>query len=470
MKTECELVIRGGIVINADHTITADIGIRDGKVVAIGERIDAHEIIDATGQLVLPGLVDGHVHFREPGFTQKEDFSTGSRAAAAGGVTTVLDMPNTVPAVASVKTFVEKRNLVSRSAYVDFGLFAMLSESSIGEIGALAHEGAAGLKLFMGETTGNNACPPDGAIFTGLVEAKKAGLVVGAHAENDSILHYLRDQLRNEGRTDPIAHLESRPDFVEEEAVQRFLTMAIAANARVHLHHISSRRGLDAAIAARARGAQVSVEVLIAHLLLDIAAYDTYGPLIKLNPPIRPTSDRDYLRQALRPGGSIDSIGSDHAPHVDTEKRGESIWDVASGFIGVETMLPLLLSEVSNQVLSMQDVVRLCSTRPAEIWNLNNKGRLAVGYDADLVIIDPAEISVIDATQLHSKYKVTPFDGWKVAGKIVRTVLRGKTVCMQGEIVGLPQGQMVKPVNVRLETPTVGESLSASATSKEASP
>jgi allantoinase len=451
-----DLTIRGGLVVSKGIHAVIDVAITAGRVAALGTDLGpAATTWDARGLLVLPGLVDGHVHFREPGMTAKEDFASGTRSAAAGGVTTVIDMPNTLPPVSTLDEFKRKRDLVQPSAFVDFGLFGMLSEDSVDDIRDLAEAGACGLKLFMGETTGNNACPSDGAILAGLREAAAAKLVVGAHAENDSVLHLLRRELMAAGRTDAIAHLESRPDFVEVEAIQRFLTLAQAVEAKAHIHHLSTLHGLDAVAVAKARGARVTVEVLVAHLLLDAAAYDVYGNLIKLNPPIRPAMDRNALRTAARLG-HIDSIGSDHAPHTGAEKAADNVWEAASGFIGVETMLPLLLNEVHAGLFSIDTLVQLCCAGPAKIWDLQGKGALSPGSDADVVLVDPDHAWKIDARNLHSKHKVTPFDGWDVTGRVVATLLRGIPVYRDGEVVGSAQGAMVRPRPVDREHAVAG--------------
>ncbi len=241
-----DLVVRGGLVASRDSTVRADLGVANGKVVAVGEGLgQANEEVNASHLVVVPGLVDAHVHMREPGMTEKEDFGSGTRAAAAGGVTTVIDMPNTFPPVATAEIFEAKLDAVKPLAHVDFGLYGMLGQDNAEEIGPMAASGALGLKLFMGQTTGDNPCPDDAAIFTGLRAAKQAGLVVGVHAENDKLLRLLITELRASGRTDPIAHLESRPSFVEEEAIGRVLTLARAAGAQLHIHHLSTSAGLE---------------------------------------------------------------------------------------------------------------------------------------------------------------------------------------------------------------------------------
>ena len=441
-----DLVIRGGTVVTPERRMPADIGVRDGRVAAVGQDLPAAgREVDASGLLVLPGLVDVHVHFREPGMEYKEDFGSGTRAAAAGGVTTVIDMPNTIPPVATAAGFAEKLALVTPKAHVDFGLYGMLGQSNQAEIPALAGAGAMGLKLFMGQTTGDNPCPDDGAIFAGLRAAAAAGLVVGVHAENNPLLQQFGRELRAAGRTDPRAHLESRPDLVEVEAVTRIVTLAHAAGAQVHIHHLSTEAGLERVRQLRSLGYQVSVEVLIGHLSLNDSAYDRYQNLVKLNPPIRPQADVDALWRGVQ-RGDVDVIATDHAPHSAQEQAEPDVWCAHGGWIGVETMLPLLLTRAAEGMLSVCDIVRLCCASPARNWRLDDrKGHLEPGADADVVLVDENQPGRIDATRLHSKHPVTPYDGWATTGAVREVYLRGRLVARDGAPAGPPAGAQLTP-------------------------
>jgi len=439
-----DLVVRGGLVVSHDSTTRCDIAVRDGKVTELGLGLGAGiEEIDASGLVVLPGLVDPHVHLRDPGMTEKEDFHFGTRAAAAGGVTTVMDMPNTVPPVATAEIFAAKLETVRAKAHVDFGLYGMLGQDNDGEIAGIAELGGLGLKLFMGQTTGDNPCPDDAAIFKGLREACKAGIVVGVHAENDRVLRLLASELRASGRTDPIAHLESRPAFVEHEAMTRIFTLARAAGTRLHIHHISTAGGLDLLRAARQTGQDVSGEVLVAHLLLDDSAYDRYGNLIKLNPPIRPARDVEALWSGLD-RAEIDVIATDHAPHTIEEQRRDDVWAAPGGFIGVETMLPLMLTEVARGRLSLERLVSCCAWRPAQIWNIaDRKGHLGIGADADFNLVELDVESTIEDQRLHSKHPISPYNGWTTKGLVRATYLRGMPIAKDGQVLGDPRGEFV---------------------------
>jgi dihydroorotase len=266
------------------------------------------------------------------------------------------------------------------------------------------------------------------------------------HAENDKLLRFLAAELRESGRTDPIAHLESRPSFVEEEAIARILTLARAAGAQLHIHHLSTSGGLELVKAARSNGQDVTCEVLIAHLILDDTAYAKYGNLIKLNPPIRPASDVAALWRGIE-GDQVDVLATDHAPHTVDEKRADNVWDAPSGFIGLETFLPLMLTEVAKGRLSIEQVVLMASRRPASIWKIEDrKGHLGVGADADFNMLDLDAAGVVRADRLHSRHPVSPYEGWPIKGAVRATYLRGHLIAVDGEPVGRPTGAFVTSI------------------------
>lgn len=427
-------------------------GIKDGRIASIGAYLGpAREEYDAGSLHVLPGLVDVHVHFREPGMEYKEDFSTGSLAAAAGGVTTVFDMPNTDPPTSTGEALQKKRGLASGRSYVDFGLYGVILQDNEKELDRLHFEGAMGLKLFMGETTGQNPCPDDGAIFAAFRRAAELGMVVGVHAENDPVLQRLKNELKQGGREDPIAHLESRPPFVEAEAVGRAVTLAEAAGNRLHVHHLSTREGEQIVRLARSRGLPVTCEALISHLLFDDSAYERYGNLIQLNPPIRSREHVEHLWHAIK-RGRIDCVATDHAPHSLEEQNQTNVWEGVGGFIGVETLMPLILDCVARDRLSLDRAVQLCSENPARIYGLYpRKGSLTVGADADFVLVDLAASHLLSNDRLHSKNPLSPYDGWEVRGRPVATYLRGRCIISEDEPVGAPSGTMLRPESRREE-------------------
>jgi allantoinase len=445
MVSNFDLVVRGGTLVTHDLEFRGDVGVLGGVITAIGLDLPrGHREFNAEGLHVLPGLVDAHVHLREPGMTAKGGFSDGTRAAAAGGVTTVIDMPNTTPPVTSAERFETKRALVEPKSHVDFGLYGLFAPESVGQFESLAAAGCAGLKLYLGKSVGGHTPPDDGTIFAGLEEAASVGLVVGVHAENDHIVDLFTRRLREAGRTDPRTHSEARPELAEVEAVTRITTLATAAGASLHIHHVSTLAALDRIRTLRATGHRLTVEAIVAHLLLDESAYDSYGNLVKLNPPLRRAADVAGLWQGVL-HREIDLIATDHAPHTDDEQDQDDVWLAQGGFIGVETSLRLLLTQVAAGRFGLTDVVRTYSYAPARRWSLRSKGRLESGADADLAIVDLGASEIIRPESLNSRWTRTPFAGWAVSASVRRTYLRGQLVAENGQAVGPPSGRFTRP-------------------------
>jgi dihydroorotase (multifunctional complex type) len=355
-------------------------------------------------------------------------------------------MPNTAPPVATRAVFAEKRRLVEPSARVDFGLFGIILENA-DELTGVAEAGAIGFKLFMGETTGGNPCPPDAAIYRAFRAIAGFDGLAAVHAENNALLQALKAELRAGGRRDARAHLESRPWFVEAEAVGRATAFASAAGNRLHVVHVSTRQGLERVRLARREGCRVTCEALVAHLLLDDRAYARLGNLAQVNPPLREPEHVAALWEGLR-AGDVDMVATDHAPHTLDEQRREDVWQGVGGFGGVETMLPLLLTQVAAGRLALGDVVRLTSQRPAQIYRVYpRKGSLQVGADADFVLVDLRHAWTIDQARLRAKHPISPYHGWGVTGRAVATFLRGRPVVRDGDLVGERAGQMVSPAS-----------------------
>jgi dihydroorotase (multifunctional complex type) len=443
-----DLVIKNGTVVTPQGSFEGGIGIENGKIVAVGSNPvlpEARETLDAKGLHILPGVIDDHVHFREPGMTYKEDFESGSRAAAFGGVTTIFDMPNTAPPLTEVKNLNEKVNLAKGRSYVDFSFYAAVTDSNVDQLKLLGEAGIGGFKVFMGETTGYIRCPNDGLIYEAFQRIRETGRRVGAHAENDAILQHIKARLVAQGRKDPIAHLESRPSFAEAEAISRAILLSEAAGNPFHVFHLSTREGLGLVREARQRGLPVTAEVLVSHLLFDESDYERVGNLIRLNPPIRTREHQQALWEGLHRGW-IDNIATDHAPHSFQEKTAESVWDTACGFIGVETALPLMLTEVNRGRLTIEQYVRLVSENPARVWGIYpRKGAIRIGSDADFVLVDLKADGKIEASKLHNKNTLTPYEGRLVKGLPRYTILRGKIIMAEGELTGPPSGDWVRP-------------------------
>lgn len=424
-----DLVIHGGTIVTPDAQYPASIAIKDGKILAIGEQSampEAKDALNASGLHILPGAIDVHVHFRDPGYPQKEDFASGTAAAAFGGVTTVFDMPNTLPAIADAKALAEKHAIASAKAHVDYGLYAVLGEDSMGNVDELVEGGIIGFKLYMGNTFGRIPSPTTGAMLESFEIVAPTGKRISLHAETNSIMERREARLRAMGRTDPLAHLAARPAVVAVEAVERAATLAEWTGARIHILHISSAAELRPLAEAKARGVDITGETCPQYLLLSAGDYEDKRGVIRVNPPVREVENQNPIWQALV-DGTIDMIATDHAPHAPEEKTREDIWTVDCGFPGVETQMPLMLTEIGRRRASLSDYVRWSAEKPAKCWGLYpTKGALMVGSDADLAIVDTNRDWTIDDAAIQSTAKISPWHGMKATALPIHTIVRGR--------------------------------------------
>jgi dihydroorotase len=448
--TGVDLVRSGGVVVNETGSVPAAIAIADGRIAAIGA--DAHmpparERIAIAGLHVLPGVIDAHVHFRDPGMTHKEDWGTGSAAAAIGGVTTVFDMPNTVPPTDSRERLLAKQALAETRSHVDFGLYALFAEDNLDRFDELTDAGAIGFKLFLGNTTGDLPCPSDGAVLEGFEILAELGHRCSIHAENSPILFWRQNKLRAAGRRDVLAHLAARTDVVALEALNRAATLADWTGARIHIVHESSAHSLPFLRFWKRRGVDLTVETLPQYLYLSAEMMRRPGgEALRMNPPIREAAQQAPLWAALA-DGTIDMISTDHAPHAVAEKHGADIWDIACGLTGVQTSVPLMLTAVADGRLSLERYVAISSAAPARAFGLYGvKGVIRPGADADLTIVDLGRAATLSADSLRSRGKVSAYEGFPVRGVPVMTLVRGRVVARDGELVGPPGwGRMVRP-------------------------
>ena len=422
-----ELLIENGTLWDGRRSCQSDILIRDGKIQAIGHDLPAApdaQRYDAAGQDVLPGLIDAHVHFRDPGLTHKEDFATGSRAAIHGGITGVLDMPNVVPVTNTRQRLLDRMAQAAARCAVNIRFFALLTEDNLQEMEGMAAAGAVGFKLFLGTSTGNVACPPDGVLLEQFRKAAELGLRIAVHAENNGINAYLTKKYQEEGINDPAILPKARPAFSEIEAVGKAIAFARAAGAKLHICHVSTGGALELIRRARADGVDVTCETAPQYLLLNDTAYVTKGPTIKAFPTIKSEADRLALWEGVR-DGTIDFLATDHAPHTPQEKQG-NIWTVTGGVSGVEVFAPLMLTEVHRGNLTMGDFIRLLSTGPARVWGLEDWTGLYPGAAANVTVVDRSRSWTIRNDALHGKNNVTAFDGTQVTGRVTATVVNGR--------------------------------------------
>jgi allantoinase len=450
-----DLIVKNGTIVSSAASYRGHVLVQDGKVLGVRVRDDlpqAKKVIDATGLHVLPGLIDPHVHFRVPGLEYKEDFDTGSQAAACGGITTIIDMPNVVPPTGNVEGFHAKVACADGKSYVDYGIYAVIVEGNSPEILPLADAGVVGYKIFLGETVGNIPAPQDGEIIDAWRIMAGTGLRCGVHAEDNGILLYLRKKLQDQGRKDPLAHLESRPAVAEAEAISRAIMFAREAKSKLMIYHMSAAEGVALVRQGKDSGVDVVGETGPHYLIMegDDMVRMQLGSLLKMNPPVRSREHAEALWRGLL-DGTIEVIGTDHSPHTREEKMFDNpmgdIWKAVPGWPGVETNVPLMLTQVNAGRMSLQQYVKVQAEGPARAWNLwPRKGHLGHGADADITIVDLRKEGTIDQDKLHSKSKVTPFHGFRVKGMPVYTIVRGRVVMENGELVGKPVGQLQKPI------------------------
>jgi len=454
---KADLVIKNGWVVTPDEMFEGGLAISNEKITAIGtddSLPDAKEVIDAKGKHILPGLIDAHVHFREPGMTYKEDFGSGSTAAVCGGITTVVDMPNVIPPTADPETVAEKQRLAESKSLTDFGLLGVVVQTNVDQILPMAAAGVIGYKIFFGETIGNLPFPDDGMCQEAFANIAKSGLPLGIHAENRQIMHYWTNKLKAEGKTEPIYWESSRPDLCEVESVSHALFFAELFKTKLHVFHMSSKQAAHIVRDAKARGLRVTAETGPHYLLREPKDMAQWGSLLKMNPPVRSRDHGETLWDGLL-NGYVDMIATDHSPHTMEEKGADmtgkltkpAIWDCISGFCGVETGVPLILNEVNKGRLTLQQYVKVASENPAKVWQFYpKKGAIRLGSDGDVTIVDMDKEATLDANKLHSKNKPTPWHGWKVKGMPVATIVRGHVQMRDGEPVGKPIGRMLKPI------------------------
>jgi len=436
MAKTFDLILKGGEIVNHAGRGMADIGVRGGRIAAIGDlaRADAGEVFDATGLTVLPGAIDTQVHFREPGNTHKEDLETGSRAAVMGGVTAVFEMPNTSPPTTTPDALADKVARATDRMHCDFAFYGGASAENADSLDVLeAQPGCCGIKIFMGSSTGNLLVAEDELILRALRAGRRR---VAVHAEDEARLE-ARKSHRRQG--DQASHAEWRDAETALRATERLLGLARRAGRRVHVLHVTTAEEM-ALLGAHKDIA--SVETTPQHLTLEAPdCYDRLGALAQMNPPIREARHRAALWRAVA-DGTVDVIGSDHAPHT-LEEKAAGYPDTPSGMPGVQTLLPLLLTYAAAGRLSLERVVDLTSHGANRLFNLRDKGRLAVGWDADFSVVDLAARWHVDEDWLASKCGWSPFTGMEMTGRPVATIIRGRAVMREGEITGPAGGRPI---------------------------
>jgi allantoinase len=437
-----------------------DIGVENGQIALLaapGALPHAAKTIDATGLLVLPGVIDSHFHCRAPSHPEREDFASGTRAAAAGGVTTILEMPISVPPTTDGAILADRRAHAERDAYIDVGFYASSATLDRAKIASAVAEGAIALKAFMQEVPPGREDEFDGLcihrnddILRALILVAETGLPAVFHAEDFPTYSLLEQRLRDAGRTDPAAHAEWRPDYVEALAISTLILLADAAGAHLHIPHVSSALAVTVIRDGKRRGVHVTAETCPQYLAHTEASLLEHGPYAKCNPPLKKMQDVEALWQGVR-DGTIDTVATDHSPFTaaDKEPGWDDIWQATPGFPGVDILGPFMIGAALDGKLPMERAIALITANPADIFGLApRKGRLMPGADADLMLYDTSGGGPVDTATWQSRAKACGrvWQGYPLHGRVVNTIVRGTVVYDRSEIVGSPgYGKIVRP-------------------------
>ena len=419
-----------------NEIVDCSLAINQGKIFRISKEANmpkAETNTDLKKTLVLPGLIDAHVHLRDEGKTDKEDFYSGTAAAAAGGVTTVLDMPNNNPVTMSAETLRRRMTIAERKILVNVGFYSEFPKNTK-ETGEIIKEGAVGFKLYMAEQIGGLNIDDDYALLEAFKTVSGMNRPVAVHAEDKTTLKKVEDECKRANRNDIEAFLKTHSEKAEVIAVKRLLSIAKQTSVHMHFCHVSTENGLKAITDGKKSGMPITCETTPHHLFLSVDDLRRIGTSALTMPPFREKRHLAVLWNGIR-NNWIDILASDHAPHTAAEKKAKLIWHVKVGIPGLETTLPLLLTKVKHGLLSITDLVRLMSENPAKIFGLRSRGCLKEGNDADFVVVDLDSKHKIDASKFHSKAKFSPFNGCNVEGKPVKTYVSGRLVMDEGEIV-----------------------------------
>ena len=397
-----------------------NIKVEDGKIADISKtHIKGDDVIDIKNNYIMPGFIDPHIHFRDPGLTQKEDFKTGSLSAANGGFTTVIDMPNTVPKTNTYKALKEKIQIAKNKSVVNFELQA--GHNTLEEMEKMVTLNPISFKIFMDLESDENL----ERIFEDLSTLKDTtdynGLVA-THCEKKSIVESETAKLKAKKENNAIDYTYGRPTISEDESVKQAIELARANNLKLHICHLSSAKSLNLAKDA-SKSMPVSWEFTPHHLLLDNSAYNVYGTFIKTNPPLRPKNESVSVKDLDE--NSI--IGTDHAPHT-LEDKTKGVWSSSPGIPNLETVVPLMLTEVNKGNIDLSIIPKIFSENAAKVYGLENKGEIAIGKDADFTVIDLKREGKFNIDEFETKAEYSPFDGWNYTGTAIMTIVNGKIV------------------------------------------
>lgn len=446
MKTE--LVLKGGKVALPTGITEANISVGNEKILSISKTLsrsvenEAERVIDCSGKLVLPGGIDFHTHIPDLGYSDREDWRTGTESAAAGGTTFVVELGQTDSPSTNRENFKKIRKTAEGKAVVDFGINGNITHENLDSLGGLVEEGVKTFgEIYMAESIPELEMIENGVLLEAFEKISSLDCLAGVHAEDWQTISHLTEKMKREGRSNPLDYPEARSPIAEEEAVARALLFARRTGVRLHVYHLTTRAGLKHIEEAKRRGQDVTTEATTHHLLFQKEDIKEKGPYLKCNPPIRGEDDRKALWEGLE-SGTIDMVTTDHysLPRSMKEVGWDNIWEAGSGMVGLETRIPLLLTHgVKDNRISIQTFLKVISENPARRHGLwPRKGVISVGADADLTVVDMDEKKEIRAEETFTKCEHTPYEGQKVVGVPSLTIVRGKVVMEDGEIVAKP--------------------------------
>ncbi len=459
-----DLLIKNGTIITAKETFQADIAVKDGKIVCVGTDLDkeAKKVVDASGKLILPGAIDAHTHLAMPfgGTVSADGYLAGTRAAACGGVTTVFDYPMQRKGKGIIETVETRKEMCDPEACVDYAFHCIITDLNEGtlleEFADAVDYGITSFKCFLVYKK-EGMMVDDATLIKVLLKAKETGAITNIHAENPDVIDLYIEQFLREGKTSAWYHYLSRPEFVEAEADKRAVHWAKSVEAPLYLVHMADKEGLEAAVATKMEGYPIYIETCPQYLEYTCEVYKREdGRNFVCSPPMKGQESQDALWKAIQTG-VIDTVATDHCPFQSYEKDwgNDNFTKIPNGCAGVENLYPYMLSAANEGKISFNRAVELCSANPAAIFGCSEKGSLAVGKDADIVIYDPEKEFTISVNNMHSDYDHTIWEGKKLHGYPVQTYVRGKLVYDNGDFVGTPgYGEYVrrKPVSRQYRT------------------
>jgi dihydroorotase len=431
-----DTVLNNAKIFTRGKIVEAGIAIDKEKIVKIAKDTNlppASTKINLKGQIMLPGLIDPHVHLRDQQLAYKEDFFTGTSAAASGGVTLVVDMPNNKPVTMDSFSLKERMKLAEKQVLVN-AAFNSAFPKRVEEIAEVVEAGAVGFKVYLSSRIGGIDVDDDELLVAAFREAAAKSVPVAVHAEDRKIIEEQKREMETAKRNDTEAYVKAHPPEAEAQSIPRIIRLAKKSGVQVHICHLSSALGLNAVLMAKKAGLPVTCEVTPHNLLLSSEQYRRSGFFALTDPPLRTREDVSALWGAFK-RGFIDVIASDHAPHAFEEKKVGSVWKAKPGVPGLETTLSLLLTQVNEGRLSLAELVRRTAEEPARTFHLSKRGFLEEGNWADLVVVDMKREYEIDSSVFLSKAKYSPFDGMRVKGKAMKTFVNGRLVMDEGEIV-----------------------------------